>query len=384
MGWSLTIARIAGTQIRIHITFLLFLAWIAFVHYQIGGSQAAVTGLLFITLLFLCVLLHELGHVLAAKRFGILTPDITLLPIGGVARMQRMPDKPVQEIVVAVAGPAVNLLIAGVVSLGANVPFGLSALGGLMGAEGNLAGRLVSVNLSLLLFNLIPAFPMDGGRVLRALLATRMEYGQATRAAARIGQGFAFLFGFLGLFGNPLLIFIALFIYLGASQEAVLASLKDLSRWMSVSDAMVTEFSTLGTDATVADAVEALLHTSQHEFPIVNSDGAIQGILTRDDLIKALREKGSEAPVVEAMRKDIPVVHQNVSFEEAFQTMQECHCPALAVVDQSGRLVGMVTPENVGELMLVHAAMPGAKGLAMNRRGRRSTLDHSPLHSRLT
>jgi Zn-dependent protease len=209
MGWSITIAKIAGTQIRIHVTFVLFLVWIGFLHYKIGGTQAAVSGLLFITSLFLCVLLHELGHVIAAKRFGILTPDITLLPIGGVARMQRMPDKPVQEIIVAFAGPLVTLLIAVVISLAASVPFGLTALGGLMGGEQSLAARLVSVNLSLLLFNLIPAFPMDGGRVFRAILATRMNYGEATRIAARVGQGFAFLFGFLGLFGNPLLIFMA-------------------------------------------------------------------------------------------------------------------------------------------------------------------------------
>src|SRR5688572_9920398 len=139
MGWSITIVRIAGTQIKIHLTFLLFLVWIGFLHYQTGGREAAAAGLLFISSLFLCVLLHELGHVLAARMFGILTPDITLLPIGGVARIQRMPDKPMQEVVVALAGPAVTLLIAVVVSLGANVPFGLTALGGLMGGGDNLA-----------------------------------------------------------------------------------------------------------------------------------------------------------------------------------------------------------------------------------------------------
>jgi predicted transcriptional regulator len=162
-----------------------------------------------------------------------------------------------------------------------------------------------------------------------------------------------------------------------------MANLRELSKWMSVSDAMVKEFSTLGPDATVTDAVEALLRTSQHEFPVVNSSGAILGILTRDDLIHALREKGAQAPVVEVMRKEVPMVQQNVSFEEAYQQMQDCQCPALAVVDPWGRLVGLMTPENVGELMLVSSAIPGGKGLApRNGGGIRSALDHSGAGSR--
>ena len=233
MRWSVKIARVAGTEIRLHVTFLLFLGWIGVAYYQAGGLEAALRGVVFITLLFSSVVLHELGHVVAARQFGIQTPDITLLPIGGVARLRRMPTEPLQEIAVAVAGPAVNVLIAVLLVLVAGARLTLGEL--LIPAAGaqTIWTRLATVNLWLVLFNLIPAFPMDGGRVLRALIALRTPYTRATRIAAGIGQVFAFLLGFLGLFCNPMLIFIALFLYLGESQEAAVANLKDVSKMAS-------------------------------------------------------------------------------------------------------------------------------------------------------
>jgi Zn-dependent protease/predicted transcriptional regulator len=367
MSWSIKVARIAGTEIRIHITFLLFLVWIGFIYYRFGGREAAITGVLFITLLFLCVLLHELGHALAARMFGIRTPDITLLPIGGVARLQRMPDKPGQEIIVALAGPAVNVLIAAVLMLATGISLDLSRVQAAIGPEASLPARLAAANIFLVLFNLIPAFPMDGGRVLRAVLAIKMPYGQATRMAARIGQGFAFVFGFLGLFGNPLLIFIALFIYIAASQEAAFASLKDATGSLSVADATTTEFSTLPADASAAEAAELLLRSSQHEFPVIDTSGRVVGMLTRDDIIRALQRGGPETPVMQVMQRDIPVVPLNASLDEAFRLMQECECPALPVVDSRGKLVGLVTPENVGELMMIRSVLPSGTGLAWRR-----------------
>ena len=219
MSWSITIGTVKGTVIRLHITFLLFLLWIAGAHYMQGGWDAAVAGVLFIALLFLCVLLHEFGHIFAARRYGVQTPDVILLPIGGVARLERIPEEPAQELVVALAGPAVNLVIAGVLYL---------ALGGLAPRDGlevdnpgvGLLARLLWANLFLVVFNLIPAFPMDGGRVLRAFLAHRLGY--ARRHADRcLGRSrVAFVFGLLGLFGgNPLLVFIALFVYLAAASR---------------------------------------------------------------------------------------------------------------------------------------------------------------------
>src|SRR5881227_3047736 len=287
MGWSLPIFRVAGIQLRIHITFLLLIAWLAFGYYAQGGSAAAASRVIFVLLLFLCVVLHEFGHAFAAKAFGINTPDITLLPIGGVARLERMPEEPVQELIIAVAGPLVNVVIA----LGLLVAGGLQAFNpATVEGGGGLIAQLLTINIMLVLFNLLPAFPMDGGRVLRALLATRMSYARATQVAASVGQGFAFVFGFLGLLWNPFLIFIALFVYIGASQEATLAQMKDISRRLPVSSAMVREFRSLPKTATLEEAADALLATSQHDFPVLDETGNVAGVLTRQDLFASLRK----------------------------------------------------------------------------------------------
>jgi len=355
MSWSIPIFRIAGIQLRIHITFLLLVVWLGFVYYATGGSRAAAGGVMFILLLFLCVVLHEFGHALAAKTFGINTPDITLLPIGGVARLERMPEEPKQELIIAVAGPAVNVVIAGCLFLviGSRQIFSSAAVQGT-----DMIAQLFLINVMLVLFNLLPAFPMDGGRILRALLATRMSYARATQIAATVGQGFAFVFGLIGLIKNPFLIFIALFVYIGASQEAVLAQMRDVSRRFPVSSAMVREFRTLPDTATLEEAVDALLATSQHDFPVLDSAGNVAGVLARQDLIGALRKHDPTIRVADVMRRNIPVVTTGTRFEEAFRIMQECNCPAVPVLDGARRLVGLLTPENVTELMMVQSAMP--------------------------
>src|SRR5204862_2572268 len=281
MSWSLPVFRVAGIQLRIHITFLLLIAWLAFGYYAQGGSAVAASRVIFVLLLFLCVVLHEFGHAFAAKAFGINTPDITLLPIGGVARLERMPEEPVQELIIAVAGPLVNVVIA----LGLFVAGGSQALLNPSTVEGGgLIAQLLTINIILVLFNLLPAFPMDGGRILRALLATRMSYARATQTAATVGQAFAFIFGFVGLFANPLLIFIALFVDIGATQEAALAQMRDVSRGLPVSSAMVRDFRSLPKEATLQEAVDALLATTQHDFPVVDDNGNVAGVLTRHDL----------------------------------------------------------------------------------------------------
>lgn len=344
MSWSVPIVRIAGIQLRIHVTFLLLIGWIA-----LGSAGVA----LFLLLLFLCVVLHEFGHAFAAKAFGINTPDITLLPIGGVARLERMPEEPLQELIIAVAGPAVNVVIAGCLFLtGGSFTYPPTANMGLNDA-------LLTINVMLVLFNLLPAFPMDGGRVLRALLATRLNYARATQIAASIGQGCAFVFGLLGLMnGNFMLIFIALFVYIGASQEAALAQMRDVSRRFPVSSAMVREFRSLPESATLEEAVDALLATSQHDFPVLATGGNVAGILTRHDLIAALRKNDPSIRVGDVMRRDIPTVTTGTRFEDAFRIMQECNCPAVPVLDGMKRLVGLLTPENVSELMMVQSALP--------------------------
>ena len=359
MGWSFPIGTVKGTVIRIHLTFLLFLVWIGVSHYAQGGQRAAVEGVLFISLLFACVLLHEFGHVFAARRYGVQTPDITLLPIGGVARLERIPEKPAEELVVALAGPAVNVAIAALLFL---VLGGLPSMEDGMQVQNSGMGmleRLAWVNISLVLFNLVPAFPMDGGRVLRALLAYRLGYARGTRIAAGVGQAVAFALGLAGLFGgNPLLIFIALFVYMGAASEASAAQMRDAGRGMIASDAAETRFEGLSPTATVEDAVERLLRTSQHDFPVVDGSGRLRGVVTRDDMIRALRERGPDAPVLEVMRRDVPVLHHRQPLDEALRAMQEGRHPAVGIVDSEGRLVGLITPENVGELMMVQAARP--------------------------
>jgi CBS domain-containing protein len=223
----------------------------------------------------------------------------------------------------------------------------------------DLLAQLLVINVVLVVFNLLPAFPMDGGRVLRALLAMRMRYARATQIAATIGQGFAFIFGFAGLYqGNFLLIFIALFIYVGASQEATVAQMKDISRNFPVSSAMVRDFRSLPETATLQEAVDALLATSQQDFPVLSSSGEVAGILTRRDLIKALRRDDPAVRVEDVMRRDIPSVTTGTRFDEAFRVMQECDCPALPVLDSTKRVVGLLTPENVTELMMIHSARP--------------------------
>src|SRR5262245_20493961 len=208
MSWSLNIGTIAGTAVRVHVTFLLFLGWIFAASWVAGGADAAWQGLAFLVLLFACVVAHEFGHIFTARAFGVSTPDVTLLPIGGVARLERIPEEPYEEFLVAIAGPLVNVAIAVALILIAGARVNAGDLYAVESPHTSMIDRLAAVNLFLAVFNMIPAFPMDGGRVLRALLAARMGYVRATEIAAFIGQGFAFALGFIGLFFNPLLIFI--------------------------------------------------------------------------------------------------------------------------------------------------------------------------------
>ena len=358
MLWSIPIARIAGTVVRVHVTFLLFIVWIGGAYWRQGGREAAYEGVIFLLLLFACVLAHEFGHIFAARRYGIRTPEVTLWPIGGVASLERIPDKPREELVVALAGPAVNVVIAAV--LIAIVGSGLdgAAMADLENPRAGLLVRLAGANIFLVLFNLIPAFPMDGGRVLRAILAMRRSHAEATRIAARIGQGAAFLFALAGLFVNPMLIVIGLFIYLAASAEAQHVAFRDGTQSLPVRSVMVTSLEALSPSATLDDAVEMMLRTSQKEFPVVDGSGRPRGLLTRDGLILALRRGGPTSPVLEVMARDLPTVSDWQPLETALATLNSAKAPALLVVNGADQLVGLLTPENVGEMMMVRSARP--------------------------
>ena len=365
MSWSIRIARISGVDVKIHLTFLILplLAGLS-AYAATGGNWFAVAeGVGSLLLLFGCVLLHEFGHALAARHYGIRTADITLLPIGGIARLERMPEDPWQEIVVALAGPAVNVAIILGLALALGPGNVISAVRTpLDEAAESTSFFLLSINVKLQLFNLIPAFPMDGGRVLRALLALRFGHARATQAAASVGQIFAVCFGLAGLGllipglpWNPLLIILAFFHYAAGSQEATAAHIRHVARTVRLSQAMITDFRTLSANATLADAVELLIHTSQHDFPVLDSDGHVAGVLTRRDLITGLGSTGPSTPAANVMQRDVPSIFAHASFEDAFLAMQSSGSPALPVVDRAGRLVGLITPDNVGEMMMVQS-----------------------------
>ena len=356
MPWSLTVGKIAGTAIRIHVTFLLFLIWIWAAYYREGGADAAWQGVIFVASLFFCVLLHELGHVFAAKRYGVNTPDITLWPFGGIANLERIPEKPSEELVVAIAGPLVSVAIALSLLLLLGATVDPAALMKIEDPKVELVAKLAGANIFLVLFNMIPAFPMDGGRVLRALLAIKLGFARATELAASIGQGLAIALGLIGIFTNPMLVIIAVFVFLAASGEAVHAQLHHVARGALVADAMITKFDSLGPQSSVRDAVEELIRTTQKEFPVVDGGGRLRGVLTRDAMIRALQQRGPDTPVIEVMDSDVPTLPARANLEAALKALTEQGKPAIGVTDADGRLVGLLTTENLGEMMMVRSA----------------------------
>jgi Zn-dependent protease/CBS domain-containing protein len=357
MLWSIPIARIAGTVVRVHVTFLLFLVWIGGSSWRAGGREAAWESVTFMVLLFGCVLAHEFGHIVAARRYGIRTPDVTLWPIGGVASLERIPDNPREELVVALAGPAVNVVIAALLIALMGAAPDSAAMTALENPRAGLIPRLAAANIFLVVFNLIPAFPMDGGRVLRALLALRYGRVRATAIAGSVGQIAAFGFGFIGLVsGNVLLIFIAIFVYLAATAESQAIGLQDAARSLKIRDAMITRFETLGPASRLSDAAAMLLGTTQHEFPIVDGAGRLRGFLTRASLVSGLKERGTDAAAVELMTRDVPEVGENERLSAALELLQKGGGPAVGVIGPDRRLVGYVTIENIGELMMLRSA----------------------------
>jgi Zn-dependent protease len=345
-----------GIDVYIHVTFLLLLGFIGVSHWLAERSlSAAVSGTLFFLALFACVLLHEYGHALMARRYGIPTRDITLLPIGGVARLERMPERPSQELRVALAGPAVNVGIAAALAVWLTLTNSWEPLSSLSTTQGSFVERLLAVNLFLVVFNLLPAFPMDGGRVLRALLSMSLEPARATRIAARIGQGMAVLFGLAGFLGNPMLILIAVFVWFGAAQEAASAEAKSLFSGVAVRDAMVTDFRRLSPRDTAGEAAQLLLAGSQQDFPVVE-DGRVVGVLTHLDLVAALRSRGEEVPVGEIMDREFDSARADESLDQALARVEPGRHQMLPVFLRN-ELVGLLTAENAGEFHLVRAAL---------------------------
>jgi len=310
----------------------------------------------FVLSLFGIVVLHELGHALVARRYGVKTQDITLLPIGGVARLERIPEEPRQELAVAVAGPAVNVVLAIVIYAVLALGRGLAPSGEVFHLGGKFLDQLLWVNVFLVVFNMLPAFPMDGGRVLRAFLALRMDYVRATQIAASVGQAMAILFGFVGFMVNPILIFIALFVWIGASQEASMVLMRSALKGIPIRQAMITEFHTLHPGDPLTAGVDYVVRGFQQDFPVVDEREHVVGILTRRDLIGALAKDGPSQHVADVMRREFVTAHPGEMLQTTFSRLQEDASRTLPVVEND-RLIGLVTAENRAEVLMIQQAL---------------------------
>lgn len=354
---SFRVGRLAGIDFRIHFLFPLILLWVGWAAYSRKQDTAeAMQAVGFILLLFGVVALHELGHAMAARHYGIATKDITLLPIGGLARLERMPEKPVQELVIALAGPLVNVALA--IPLAIMVWFTHEPLSLWHAVEGqwSIWERLLTANIILAIFNMIPAFPMDGGRVLRAILAMRLPYVEATNLAASIGQTFALFMGLAGLFISPFLVLIAVFVWIGAAGEATGVRVKQAFEGVYVRDVMVTKFVTLQASDPIQKAVDALMAGFQEDFPVLDPWG-VAGILSRADVVRALASDGANRSVVEFFTRHKQSASPDERLADVLPRLEACEARVMPVVHE-GRLVGLITPDNLTDFLMLTTATP--------------------------
>lgn len=356
---TIAFPKIAGINIYIHWTFWLIIFYIIYINFRAGLDAMQIGwSVLFVMSLFVCVVLHEYGHALTARRFGIRTKDITLYPIGGVARLEKMPEKPSQELLVALAGPLVNVVIMLLLLpfiMNFELPVGeedpQQAL--IIGADSFLP-MLGIINIWLALFNLIPAFPMDGGRVLRALLAMKMGRLRATSIAANIGKVLAVGFVIAGFYFNPFLIFIGLFIILGAQAEAQMVKTESFISDLTAADAMMTRFQSLDKNESIGHAVNLLLAGTAKNFLITNGNIPF-GTVGRDQIIKGIRDFGDEAPVGNITDDHLVTVNINTPLNEVFSLFQQSATP-LILVNNGHQLQGIIDTENIAELIMIRGA----------------------------
>ena len=347
-GWAFRVATVAGIPIRIHFTFVLILVWVGFRSEPAGGSL--VLQFLFLFLLFTCVVLHELGHALMAKRFGVETLEIVLYPIGGIARLKSMPSG-LAELLIAIAGPAVNLAIVAVlfpaVVLWSPELVQNAELTGLP----QLAVYVFLANIMLFLFNLIPAFPMDGGRILRSgLTVLGMPEDRATNIAAGIGQSIAVVFALVALFTNPILLLIAMFVFLGAGQEAAFVRRRFMVRGRTAREAMITRFETLAPQDTLRSAAELLLDSHQQDFPVIDAWKRVVGLLSRSAILEGLAQNDPSSAVLTVMDRAVHSVAPESSMNDVLRMFQESGGKPVLVM-KDGDLVGMVTLDNLAEFI---------------------------------
>lgn len=381
MRWSYKIFSVFGIEVKVHVTFLAIVAYFAFVwgvQRDPGGPAGALYGVLLVLLLFGLVVMHELTHSRVAQAYGVRVRDITLLPIGGMASMEKMPDEPRQELLVALSGPLSNVMLGLVMAAAAPLVVGASVFQSVDRLTSALLTPsfegaylyVLAANVTLAIFNLIPAFPMDGGRAFRAFLALRMGKMRATRIAVIVGQTLAVLLGILGVFGGGLLlVLVAVFIYLGAQAEGRGDEAKGALGSLRVSQAVNTNVDTARPDQTIGALATRLFHSYQADFPVVEDDGSVVGIVTRDRLITMLGQHGADYPVSQAMRTDFPVGRLDEIVYDVFERMRAGGYRVAPIMD-SGRLVGMLSLEDISEVFALLSAagpdfverVPGADG----------------------
>ena len=356
MKWSWKIARVADIDVYMHATFLILVVWFGYYYWKMFGTLAsALEGMVYIVALFGCVVLHEFGHALVARRYQVVTRRITLLPIGGVASMEKLPEDPWQEIKIALAGPAVNVVIATLLWVWLQVNHVPLVAEELVKTGGPFAYRLMVVNVFLVFFNLLPAFPTDGGRVLRAILALFMEHHKATAWASTIGQQFALFFGFLGLFYNPFLIVIAVFLWFAAQAENSSEQMKISFRGSTAADAMLTEFHVLAPSDNLKKAIQFTLASNQRDFPVGDKHN-LTHLLTHKQLLSALQESGDQTTVGSLALPNIATISPQTTLTDLFEKLQSGTVPAIAVNDGQG-VVGLVTLENLLELVQINRVL---------------------------
>ena len=359
--FSITLGKPFGIPTSIHWTFWILIIWIIYSNASQGQGRTDILWyILFVFTIFGCVVLHELGHALAARRYGIKTRSITILPIGGVASLEKIPEDPKQELVVAFAGPLVNIIIAALLWLVLALQGGFELVADNVDQmtrinAGNFLLLLLLVNIMLVIFNLIPAFPMDGGRVFRALMAMRMSRVKATEWAVNIGRFFAILFVFWGFSSNPFLIFIALFIFLSAQSELEQVRSESYLGNYRVKDVLMKDFTLLDEASPLAQAVEVLLNGQEKQF-LVTDGQRITGHLTRNDIIQGLTDFDAQTPIRKIARMEVTWVSLHEPIKELrLRMLQEGL--AIVAVGENGQLLGVVDADNIDEFLLIQNAV---------------------------
>lgn len=347
MRWSFPVGKLFGIPIRVHYTFLLLLAFIWYVETTVLGAQAGLHSVIFWALIFVCVLLHELGHSLVAQSYGLTIASIILLPIGGVSQITEIPRDPIKEVAITVAGPVTNFLIAGVLLLFGKMIYPSLQFSEISLQSGSTIVDLFWANIMLGLFNIVPAYPMDGGRILRGIIAMRKEYVEATRLAADVGRLFAIGFIVVGFFYNWWLILIGIFVFSGASSEAEAAVLTSTLEKLQVSSLMITDFRTISPGEPLTAVVEKSLHTFQNDFPVVEN-GKFVGILTRSSVIESLHHHLHERRVGDIAKRNFPTILPEATAAEALTAMRNSGV-TVAPVERDGKLFGIITMEKLLE-----------------------------------